>query len=338
MSKSDSTLSPSSPNGKQPPTSVVAVKNLLRLQSITSRKFGLICAILAHFFAASNGCIIKTLSHLPYMQVVITRGLMSLMINLVMLNALGIRGELKNLLKTPMIVYGFLHFFCHVTFIVGVRYISIGTAIAIIGASPIFVAIFATLILKESFRLNDLLSCIIGFSGILILSRFWLFMGSSATTSNNNTDSSWFFAAIILVLNAISGALAVCIQRKSAGSMDSLVISMFPLVSSFLYGSIIGVGVSVEWAPLSWMDWVKFVSNGIIFVFSYFLSIMATQFIQAFLVQILAYTCLVYGLLFDIFIFGKTPQSYDYIGSLFVCASSLLVLNRGKKPEGKQCT
>lgn len=151
--------------------------------------------------------------------------------------------------------------FYQVFFINGVRLMAASTASIVMGTSPIFIAVLATLVGEE--RISPA-----GWAGIVISFGGFLLVVAGENGSLAFTWGAWRGAALILLANACWAAYTVfskpVLERNSAFRLAGL-------------GAIAGTAVylpfaasdltRVEWARIPWQGWAAIAYAGLIAIF-----------------------------------------------------------------------
>jgi drug/metabolite transporter (DMT)-like permease len=198
----------------------------------------------------------------------------------------------------------------------GLLYTNASTSAVIFSSNPIFVAVFAAILLKESISKVKLIGMVIGIIGVFILFFDKISLSSTSVTG-----------PILVLMSAIVFALYTVLGKKlTLQGTDSLVMTAF----SFITGSILLLPIMlVLKIPLLAMD----------------LNILPHVLYLGILVSGIAYMCYFYGLanvntstgalvffvkpalaaLFSVLVLHETLKTNFYIGTVIILAALTIV-------------
>lgn len=189
-----------------------------------------------------------------------------------------------------------------------VKYLPLTQVYAISFVSPLFVALFAGLLLGERVGFVRWLAIVCGFAGVLIVIR-------------PNLDLHW--AVVMPVLMAVSWALYQIATRALAAT-DTALTTLF-------YTGVVGVTVLTPVAPLFWSsfaphEWALLAGVSVLALGGHFLLIRAYTLAPASVLAPFVYVQIVWAALIGWIVFGELPESPTIIGGAVVIASGLIVL------------
>lgn len=261
--------------------------------------------LVATFTFSAMNVVVKMLPHIPAIEIILFRSLISLIISGIGLKMqkVSVWGNNKPLLLARGIV-GAAGLYLFFTLL---QQIPLATASTLNYLAPIFTTILGIFILKEKIKPIQWLFFLLSFSGVLIVRGF---------------DSRISITHLLLALSASAMmGLAYNIIRKLKFSEHPLVIIFyFPLVTLPIAGFI-------SWfywiTPVGW-DWFYLLLVGILTQVAQFFMTKAYQAEEVNKVAIVNYTGLVYALGFGFFIFGETFNLWTYIGMFVVVAGVVL--------------
>lgn len=190
--------------------------------------------------------------------------------------------------------------------------IPLGTSVAFAQSTPIYTAIFAWLFLKERITLGMILSVVIGFIGVLLI-------------SNPETSNLEFINIACGILSGIFASLAFISIRALRGYFDDLTIMLsFGLMATFM-GLLAILIFQDNFSPLNLKDWLFIVLVGVAGTIGQYYITRAYTFAPAGVVAPIDYTRIVFSLLFGIVLGDTIPDIFSVIGMLFIILSGVLI-------------
>ena len=251
--------------------------------------------LLAVFCFSVMNVFVKLVPHIPSVQVVLFRSVISFIISFAFLRAqkVNIWGNNKKLL----IVRGVTGSIGLILYFTTLQKIPLATAVTLQFLFPIFTTILGIFIVKEKVHPMQWLFFAMSFVGILIIkgwdprfNNLYLLMGIGAA----------FFAGI-----------AYNMIRKLKTTEHPLVIVMyFPLVTIPIAGGV----SSVIWVMPEGWDWMFLLLVGVFTQIAQLFMTKSYQLEEISKVSSLQYIGIVYGLLFGYFIFGESYDIMAYVG------------------------
>lgn len=184
----------------------------------------------------------------------------------------------------------------------------------ILFSAPLILTIFSYFFLREKVGIRRWLAVLIGFIGVLIVSRpgtihfTWALFGL-------------FIAAIILATNII-------IIRSLAKSQSALAFSFYGSVAGFILSSILTRGNFIH--PTN-IDLFIFLICGIICGIAALCISGASKILESSIFAPIQYVQLVAGFFFGYLFFGDLPDIYEIFGSFIIIFSGLFIIYRQTK-------
>ncbi len=197
------------------------------------------------------------------------------------------------------------------TFIYALGHMTISKAISINFAAPLFVAMFAALLLGERVGPRRWAAILVGFAGILIIVR--------------PADGTLDLATMLAVASAVCYAGTVILTRRLALTETSPAIL-------FYFGLIVAVLPALA-LPFLWITptgdaiW-QFALVAVAGTLAWYLMAEAYRFGEASLVVPLDYTHLLFAVAFDWLIFAVLPGWPTFVGGALIVGANLFILWR----------
>ena len=181
----------------------------------------------------------------------------------------------------------------------------------ILFSAPLIITALSFFILKEKIGPKRLLAVLIGFIGVLIVSR----PGTVHFT----------FSLFLLFIGAIILAVNVILIRKFAINQSSIAFAFY----GFLVGLIISAIITTQiYVPLKNNDIYLFFLCGIIAGTGGLCISASSKMLESSLFAPLQYFQLIAGFIFGYLFFGDKPDFYEVIGSLVISLSGLFIIYR----------
>ncbi|MFP4339490.1 MAG: DMT family transporter [Cyclobacteriaceae bacterium] len=276
--------------------------------------------LLSTFLFACMNVLVKLVSHIPAVEVVFFRSLISLLMSysILRLKKIPLLGNNKPLLIARG-VFGALGLILYFTII---QQIPLATAVTLQFLAPIVTALLGMLLLREQVKGWQWFFFLLSFAGVLVVNGF---------------DARVSMIHLLMGLLAAFGAgMAYTIIRKLKKTEHPLVIVMyFPLVTMPLTG----VYVAFNWIMPLGTDWLLLLGIGVLTQFAQYYLTKSFQEDEINKVASLNYLSILYAISFGYVFFDETFNLYTYLGMLLVVLGVILNVwykNRiTPKPEKK---
>ena len=207
------------------------------------KKVNLILA--SFFFSLMTVCVKKIDNRIPIYELVFFRSLLSLFITSLIINKKNLNPWGKN--KPLLILRGILGTIALVCIFYAIKNMPLNISTVIQYTYPIFISIFAGILLNENITKNLIIASITGWLGILIILNPY-----QLSSLNIELDK---FTVLIAFLGAISTALAYITVKKLSSTEDIfIIIKYFPLISV------------ITLSPIVFFNWVTPNINDLIWI------------------------------------------------------------------------
>lgn len=255
------------------------------------------------------------------LQVVFARYAGSMILVLALLNPIshpGIlrTGRLKLQMLRSLLLLGStaLNFFA-------LKYLQLAETVSIMFATPLLVALLSGPLLGEWPGPRRLVAIVIGFLGVLVITRPGLGgMHPAAFLSVGGCICYAFYSLATRMLSTVDPPETTMVYSGVAGTL-----AMLPLLPWF-------------WStPEGWLPWLVMFATGVFGGFGHWLLILAHRLAPATVLAPFIYSQIVWMILLGWFVFGQFPDGWTFGGAAIVIASGLYLLYRERvraKPEG----
>lgn len=255
-------------------------------------------------FSLMNVCV-KMLSHMPAMQIVFFRSLMSLVMTLWALKRLHL--PIWGRYRRVLLLRGMFGAVSLILFFILLQRIPLASAATLHFTAPFFTTIMAAVFLAEPLSPKQLVLLLICFVGVLLMKSFDWRIG-------------WIDVGIGLLSAFSAGAAYSCIRYLKDKEHPLVIMLYFPLIT---------VPVTGVW---SWqyaympngIDWFWLLAIGLLTQWAQLLMTKAYQAEPAARVALTSYMGLVYALVFGYILFGEVFSWQSLLGMLMVLLGVLL--------------
>lgn len=256
---------------------------------------------------------VKMLSHLPVVELVFFRSLVSLVLSLIVLKRANVNPLGNN--KTALILRGVFGVGALSLFFYTLQALPIATAVVIQYLSPMFTALFAIWILKEPVKPIQWAFFALAFCGILVINGF-----------DDNVEPVYLIAGILS--SALAGLAYNMIRKVKDTDHPVVVVFYFPLIAT----PVMGVATAFQWVTPDLTDWAVILAMGIFTQIAQVYMTKAWQGSEANQIAGLKYIGVFFALFWDFTLFGITHGWATFAGIALVISG--VVLNLFVKRKG----
>ena len=261
--------------------------------------------LLSTFLFACMNVLVKFVSHIPAVEVVFFRSIISLVMSYATLRMQRVSVWGNN--QPLLLARGASGAVGLVLYFMLIQQIPLATAVTLQFLAPIVTAILAMFLLKEKVRGWQWLFFLLSFGGILLVNGF---------------DTSVSGVHLLMgVLAALGAGMAYTIIRKLKKSEHPLVIVMyFPLVTVPLAGAY----AAWHWVMPQGIEWLTLLGIGVLTQFAQYFLTKSFQEDEINKVASLKYLNILYALAFGYVFFEETFNLYTYLGMSLVVLGVIL--------------
>lgn len=270
--------------------------------------------ITASIFFSLMNLLVKFVPHIPALELVFFRCLISLIITLYLLRKAKVSIFGNN--KKVLILRGVFGITALTMFFITLQNMPMASAVTIQYLSPLFTSLFGITLLSEKVKSSQWLFFAISFVGVIVVKGF-------------DSNISLLMFCFGLGGAIFSGLAYNCIRMLKSTDHPYVVVLYFPLIGL----PITGVYSAMNWVMPTGYDWLYILGIG---VFTQIAQIRMTKALQSeriAKVSSVRYLGLFYALFFGFVFFGETYSWQSIIGMLLVILGvvfSLLTKKRKK--------
>lgn len=189
------------------------------------------------------------------------------------------------------------------------------TAITLAFAQVFFVAILASVFLKEPVGPHRIGAVILGFCGVVVVLRPGL---------NGLIDVK----ALIPLLGAAGAAVAITVVRRLSQTETTATLLIF---QSVFVGVLAGVPLLWLWVPPDLVGWLILITMGVLATLGQWIGVRALRLGEASVVGNMEYSKLVYAAVLGYVLFEEIPDRYTVVGAAIIIASSAYIFGREQR-------
>ena len=291
-------------------------KEFLSKKNRFTKNINLIFASL--FFSLMTVCVKKIDNRIPIYELVFFRSLLSLLITSLIINKRNINPWGEN--KPLLILRGLLGTIALICIFYAIRNMPLNISTVIQYTYPIFISIFAGILLNERITKNIFLAVITGWLGILIILN-------PSQLSNLNVHLNNLTIAIAF-LGSISTSLAYITVKKLSLTEDIfIIIKYFPLISIIILSPV----VFINWVTPNISDLVWIIGIGIFTQAGQTFLTIGLKILPATEAASINYFQVFFGSLWGIFFFSEIININFLIGSLLVLLGTIISTSKKLK-------
>jgi drug/metabolite transporter (DMT)-like permease len=251
--------------------------------------------ILAVFFFSLMNVAVKLIPHIPAVEIVFFRSIISVVLSLSFLVPKGINIWGNN--KKYLILRGVSGAIALILYFYLIQSIPLASAVTILFLQPILTNVIGIFIVKEKVHPWQWIFYLVSFSGILIVQGF-------------DTRIAPMYLAIGLGASVFSGFAYNFIRKLKSSDHPLVIIFYFPLITMPVTGLI----SAMDWVVPSGWDWLILLMVGILTQIAQYFMTRSYQAEEINKVVGLRYLSIVFALFFGWFIFNEDYNWVVYLG------------------------
>ncbi|WP_231862319.1 DMT family transporter [Rufibacter sp. DG15C] len=268
------------------------------------------------FFALMNVCV-KYLPHLPSMEIILVRSVISLAMSYATLRYMNVAPWGSN--KLILVGRGITGVIALMLYFTTLQNIPLAGAVTIQYLSPIFTALLGVFIAKEKVHPWQWLFFLISFAGVLVIEGV-------------DTRISTYYLLVGVGGAFVSGLSYNSIRKLNAREHPMVIVFYFPLVAL----PVSAVFCLFKWVPPQGMDWVWLFLTGIFTQLAQYYMTKAYQAEELARVASLNYVGIFYALGLGFLLFGEVFDVFSYLGIALVLVGVLLNMEYSRRLRKKE--
>jgi drug/metabolite transporter (DMT)-like permease len=261
--------------------------------------------LLATFFFSTMNVGVKMVSHLPAVEVVFFRSVISLVISFSVLRMTGVSIWGRN--HALLIMRGVAGAMALILYFYLIQQIPLASAITILFLAPIFTTIFGVFIVREKVHPLQWLFFAISFAGILFIKGF-------------DTRIGTIHLLVGIAASIFSGLAHNFIRKIKTNEHPLVIILYFPMITM----PVTGVFSAFVWVQPEHWDWLVLLLIGVLTQIAQYYMTKAYQAEEISRVASIRYISIFYALGYGFFLFDEQYAWTAYIGMLLTVVGVVL--------------
>ena len=208
-------------------------------------------------------------------------------------------------------------------FFLSYKLLPLSDAIALSLSGPIFLTVLSIPFLGEHVGVRRWSACIVGFVGVLIMTRPNMLFGAAGV---------WQPEALVPLLGAVFYAFAMISIRRLTGTEASSTIvfyfTLFATLAGLATAPLGAVDPDLAWVWPSPTEWLIVAAIGLMGGSAQILMTIAYRCAPVSVVAPFDYMALVYGFILGFMFFREVPDAYLIVGGATVVASGIYIVHR----------
>lgn len=277
---------------------------------------GIVLMVISAALLALNDAVTKWLTEsYPVTQVWCLRTAFVMVPILVVAAHRGVRSELRVVSWRSQVLRATLFVSTTLLIVMSLEALPLPDVMAIVLASPLFVAALSMRILGERVSAERWATVAVGFVGVLLIVR---------------PSGAFTLIALLPVAAALSSALRDMVTRRIGRTETSLAILFYSSLAVVVVG--LATAPLFDWRAVTAGAWALLALNGALNGSAHFLMIESLRLGEAATVVPFKYSGLVWGLVLGFIIWRHVPDAWMLTGAALVAASGLYLLRLEYRP------
>lgn len=287
-----------------PPPLSQASKNL---RGIFAMAFAMAC------FVVNDTCVKYARETLETGQILIVRGVISLVLLSVWLQLSGVMRATPMLFHRQILLRGVIEVLIAISFITALGAMALADITAILLLSPLFITIISILFLGEKVGWRRWLAILAGFCGMLLVIR--------------PEGQSSLIPVLLAIFCAFGVAVRDTLTYKIPEGIPNLVISLSTTLGTIIGGGMLVAGTQI-WAPIEKGALFALTGAAFFIVIGNVAIIRAFRGVELSVVSPFRYSVILWAVLLGGFVFGQWPDIIAFAGIGLIGASGVYTLHR----------
>lgn len=253
--------------------------------------------LLATFFFSSMNVCVKLIPHIPAVEIVFFRSLISLVLSYSLLKAENKNHNIWGNNPLFLVLRGVAGSIALILYFKTLQGIPLASAVTIQFLAPIFTAIIGIFIVKEYVKPLQWLFFLLAFAGVLVIQGF-------------DTRISSFYLVMGLAASISSGFAHNFIRKMNTSEHPLVIVFYFPLVTL----PVTGILSIFNFKMPTGTDWLILLAVGVLTQIAQVLMTKAIQLEELSKIASLRYISIIYALIYGFLIFGENFNFLTYLG------------------------
>ena len=302
-----------------------------RLEARLQSKMGLVYGLLSNILSCMVGLLTKKIPQIPSSQILVFRSLFIIFANYTLMTHYDIKiYSDDNKINKQLNFRGFIGFIGNLLWFCGIMLLPLSEGTTLVLTCPIITGILARIFLKESYGLCQVVTTLLSFIGILLVTKPTFLFNQDANFDINYIEYKYKDIGAIFCLLCAFFQASVSVMIRSLGSKcHTFTISHY----NGFYGGIFSPLCLILFQGVKSVSFMEFIIIFGISIVGWAKQITFTRsclFEKASKVAVLQYTQIIGSLIIDYFAFNFVPDIISIFGMLLVGSSIFSIWNNKK--------
>ncbi|MBA3594444.1 MAG: DMT family transporter [Pseudomonadota bacterium] len=277
---------------------------------------GIVCMVGAMGCFVTNDALVKFASQsMPSAQLIFIRGLMSVLLVLAVVHALGATPRMREATRGWVAGRALVDAIATMLYLGALFHMPIGNATAINLAAPLFMTLFAALFMAERVRGARWLAVCFGFLGVLLVIQ-----------PRAEGFNAW---ALVCLLGTLFHAARDLMTRRIHAGIPSILITLSTAVAVTVVSGL--SSLMQGWQPFGSFEFGLLALASGFLTAGYYFIISSMRHGEMTLIAPFRYTGLLFALALGYAVWGEVPNTLAWFGIALLIASGLYVLVNEKR-------
>ncbi|MGE0230732.1 MAG: DMT family transporter [Flavobacteriaceae bacterium] len=288
-----------------------------RHSGLSDNMQGILAMTAASMFFITNDSTVKILGgSLPVPQIIFLRGAIAAVLIFIVARHFG------HLKPIPRVAWGKLtlrtvaEIACTLLYLTSLMHMPIPNSTAIIQTAPLFLTIYAALVIKEGVGWRRWSAVLFGFVGMLLIVK-------------PGTDGFNAFA-VLAIIAALMVTTRDLLTRFMPHDIPAMTITLITMSGLSAAGGAITLFTG-EWEPVSPRNWLLICLSAAVLTIGFVFVISAMRKGEVAVVTPYRYTILIGALFYGYILFGEVPDMLSSLGIVLIVGSNLYVFARERR-------
>ncbi|MCB1474845.1 MAG: DMT family transporter [Rhodobiaceae bacterium] len=288
-----------------------------RHSGLSDNMQGILAMTAASMFFITNDSTVKVVgASLPVPQIVFLRGAIAAVLILIVARHLGHLKPIPRPAWGKLTIRTLAEISCTLLYLTSLMHMPIPNSTAILQTAPLFLTIYAALIIKEGVGWRRWSAVIFGFIGMLLIVK-------------PGTDGFNAYAVLAIVA-ALMVTTRDLLTRVMPHDIPAITITLITMAGLSAAGGVLTLATG-EWAPVSLRDALLICLSAGVLTIGFICVITAMRKGEVSVVTPYRYTILIGALFYGYVLFGEVPDMLSGLGILLIVGSNLYVFARERR-------
>lgn len=280
---------------------------------LAANRRGILAMCAAMGFFIVNDALVKYASQtMPTAQLIFVRGVMAMFVVYAVARAMGATQRIAEILDRRVLARSAIEAIGTVVYLTSLFHLPIGNATAINMSSPLFIAMLASIFLKEQVGWRRWSGIAVGFAGVLLVIQ------PAAEAFN--------VFSLVCLAGTLMHSVRDLITRRIAPTTPSILITLATAIAVMLFSGVLSIFEG--WRPFGLLELGLLALASVFLAAGYYAIVTGMREGEASLIAPFRYTGLLWALALGFIVWGDVPNAMAWWGIALLIGSGVYVLHR----------